>query len=102
MTDIYIAEVAGNPGRYSARKDSPTGPLLLTSSRQPLLDSCRVLRGQGIRGRCAMHDASTPYPRAWVDIDKGAKLIVIEDPKGLRFSKFIPFKRPDNIYARGV
>ena len=102
-TRIYVEETEV-PGKYSVRKDSPTGTLLQAHSRQPLLDACRILQGQQIEGRCEMWDRSRDYPRMWCDIAWGAEKIVIEDPKGapMRYSKFIPFKRKANVYAKEI
>jgi hypothetical protein len=102
ITRIYVEELADPIGKYMVRKDGPTGPVLLTASRQPLLDACRALRGLAT-GRIELWDASRPYPRLSVDIDKGARLTAMEDPDhGPRFAKFIPFKRKENIYAKGA
>jgi hypothetical protein len=90
---IFIAEL-GRPGRYQARQDSPQGPVLVASTRQPLLDGCRALLAKGITGPVEMWDAVRPYPRMRADIEKAAKLTIEETAAaGLRVRPWRPFLR---------
>jgi hypothetical protein len=89
MTRIYIRNTHG--ARYEARLASPNGDILITSSRQPLLDACRALQARGIKGPVEMWDAERQEARMQGDIEKLAGLTVREDDKELRLVPWEPF-----------
>ena len=78
--------VGGRDGyRYSILYD---GKLLVSVSRDPECDAARALLAQGITGKLTMCDGKTGRPRTIIDIEKAAKLRVVEESvKGLKFRK---------------
>lgn len=90
-TKIFIQQLSG--AMYQASLED--GEMLVKSSKQPLLDSCRVLKARGISGRVEMWDRVTPYYRMSGDIEEFAGLSVNE-PDG-RIPTFIPY-RPYNLW----
>jgi hypothetical protein len=84
-------------GRFTARLES-TGELLVTSTRQPLVDGARVLLAQGfdpgtpltMRMECKSYDSFQPMP-----IAEWAKWTYKEREKGcLAVERWMPFAAP--------
>jgi hypothetical protein len=68
------------------------GEAIVSGSRIPEFDACRVLLDRGLTGRIILSDAVTGKDRISVDIEKGAQLTVREDAKrGPHFAKWRPF-----------
>ena len=89
---IYIQEI-DRKGRFRARRDSPDGPVIVVSSRQPLLDAARILKAEGATGKLEMWDVVRPYARMSGDIEKLAGLTIEEtDRSGLQVRRWRPFK----------
>src|SRR5262245_16144001 len=65
------------------------GTVLVTSSRNPEFDACRVLLAQGISGKLEVWHKGAPFPSVCLDIAKGASLTVEESDRiGLRFARW--------------
>jgi hypothetical protein len=56
------------------------GEVLLESTKVPIFNSCRVLLARGCKGKLIVWGGEK-YPRAVVDIERGAKLAVEEHEK---------------------
>jgi hypothetical protein len=70
------------------------GEAIVTGSRTPEFDACRVLAARGLTGELAILDTVTKKLRLTVDIEVGAKLTVLENRKhGPRFAKWKSFER---------
>lgn len=84
----------GEPIKFSTTLD---GKPVSTRSSVPFYDSCRVLHLHGYAGRVRFVDATTHTVRMTMDIAKGARLTVIESPRGPVVVKFNPGKRNEDV-----
>jgi hypothetical protein len=77
-----------------ARRPSAQSQVIVTGSRTPELDACRILIARGLTGKLAIFDATTKKLRVTIDIEAGAGMTVLENRKyGPRFAKCKPFER---------
>jgi hypothetical protein len=88
------------PSGNSSREDyylydlALDGEVIVTGSRTPEFDACRILVARGLTGKLVIFDANTRKPRLTVDIKAGAKLTVKESRKqSPTFAKWAPFDR---------
>jgi hypothetical protein len=65
------------------------GELIVWSSHQPFLDTCRVLLAHGMSGPAEMWDHIRPFPRMRSTIEAAAKLTVSE---GKGTPRFCPYR----------
>jgi hypothetical protein len=72
--------------RYSVEFD---GEIIVVSSRTAELDAARVLKARGLKGQLTFLGLNNK-PRLIVDIERGAKLTVREDRRGMGFVKYRP------------
>ena len=68
------------------------GELVLERRRDPDCDLARVLLARGLTGKVTLYDGNTGKPRTLIDIEKAAKVCVREDHKGMRFTKWTPYR----------
>jgi hypothetical protein len=82
--------VPGSNGyRYTVTLD---GEEIVTLGRDPEHEAARACLARGITGRLELVDANTGMVRTRFDIERAAKLTVVErDAGGLRFEKYRPF-----------
>jgi hypothetical protein len=67
------------------------GQIVVTNSKDAECDLARVLLARGIKGMVTVFDAITGKPRTIVNIEKAAKLTVLETRRrGPRFIKWKP------------
>jgi hypothetical protein len=67
------------------------GCVLLTGSRTPVFDAARTLLGEGATGRLEIWRVSAAYPATVVDIERAAKLTVVETATiGPKIAKWNP------------
>ena len=101
MTRRVFIECSGygqTGARY--RVTNEEGRVLLTGSRTPAFDAARTLFGEGVTGRLEIWRVSAPYPAMVVDIEKAAKLAVVETATiGPKIAKWNP---PDFTAIRQV
>lgn len=71
---------------YTARLGSPTGPIIVESSGEPLLAASRAVLALGHVGRIEMWDAVLPTYRMYGDIEKLAQLTI----RNGRYEKYRP------------
>jgi hypothetical protein len=70
------------------------GEAIVTGSRTPEFDACRVLAARGLTGKLKIFDSVTGKLRLTVDISAGAGMSVIENRKhGPRFAAWKPFEK---------
>jgi hypothetical protein len=89
---------ANKPARSGSQRDDLylydvelEGETLVSSSRVPECDAARVLLAMGITGALTMLDGKTGKPRTIIDIEKAAKLTVLENERsGPRFISWRP------------
>jgi hypothetical protein len=68
------------------------GETIISNSRVPECDASRVLLARGITGRLTILDGKTGKPRTIIDIEKAAKLTVLESERRCpMFAKWRPF-----------
>jgi len=68
------------------------GETIVSGSRIPEFDACRVLLARGLTGTLVLADAVTGKNRLSLDIERGAKLTVREDQnRAPRLAKWKPF-----------
>jgi hypothetical protein len=68
------------------------GETIVSNSRIPEFDACRVLLARGLIGTLVLADAVTGKNRLSLDIERGAKLTVREDrTRAPRLAKWKPF-----------
>ena len=92
--NIYVKEIRLT-GRFEAHLDALDGEMIVESSRQPLLDSARVLKARGKTGWLEMWGGDPPKLRMSVDIDEAARRTIREDRKeGPYFGAWKPFAVP--------
>lgn len=76
------------------------GEVIVSDSRVPECDAARALLAKGFTGKLTMLDGETGRPRTIIDIEKAAKLTVLENRRSApRFVKWSP--RPE-IDAEGL
>ena len=66
------------------------GELVLEGVRDPECDLARVLVARGYSGLVTMLDGNTGKPGTVINIEKAAKLTVVEGPNGPKFVKYGP------------
>ena len=70
------------------------GEVIVTGSRTPEFDACRVLAARGLTGKLKIFDSVTGKLRLTLDIVAGAGMSVIENRKhGPRFAEWKPFEK---------
>jgi hypothetical protein len=68
------------------------GETIVSNSRVPEFDACRVLLARSLTGTLVLADAVTGKNRLSLDIERGAKLTVREDQnRAPRLAKWKPF-----------
>ena len=68
------------------------GETIVSGSRIPEFDACRVLLARGLTGTLVLADAVTGKDRLSLDIERGAKLTVREDQnRAPRLAEWKPF-----------
>ena len=68
------------------------GETIVSDSRVPEFDACRVLLARSLTGTLVLADAVTGKNRLSLDIERGAKLTVREDQnRAPRLAKWKPF-----------
>ena len=95
----YLAARA--PSRTGSERDvyylydlAIDGEAIVTGSRTPEFDACRILLARGLTGKLVIFDSTTTKLRLTVDIEAGAKLTVIENRKaGPRLAKWKSFEK---------
>ncbi|MCB1502473.1 MAG: hypothetical protein KDK07_22290 [Bauldia sp.] len=81
--------ITGVGYRYDILLD---GEVILARSRDPEHDTARILQSRGLRGQFRIIDFTTGRLRMTLDIEKVAKLCVVErDRGGLRTERYRPF-----------
>ena len=71
-----------------------SGETIVSDSRVPEFDACRVLLARSHTGTLVLADAVTGKNRLSLDIERGAKLTVREDQnRAPRLAKWKPFDR---------
>jgi hypothetical protein len=67
------------------------GETLIGSARDPTFEACRALLAKGIVGTLVTYSPGSSVPRLRVDIEKGAKLMTIDNAHdGPRFGHYRP------------
>ena len=67
------------------------GATLIESARDPEYEACRALLARGITGTLVTYSPGSSVPRMRVDIEKGAKLTIVENAKdGPRTARYRP------------
>ena len=67
------------------------GATLVESARDPEFEACRALLARGITGTLVTYSPGSSVPRMRVDIEKGAKLTIVENAKdGPRTARYRP------------
>jgi hypothetical protein len=92
---------ARSPSRQGSDRDdyylydlAIDGEAIVTGSRTPEFDACRILLARGLTGNLVVFDAGTRKLRLTVDIEAGAKLTVLENRKhGPRLAKWKSFEK---------
>jgi hypothetical protein len=91
-TRIYIGKprTSKRGPLYCARLGSPSGPVLVKSTLEPLLAAARILLSRGVTGPAELWDAEFPYPRLSGDIEQMAEWTVREDEE--TSPTFVPWR----------
>jgi hypothetical protein len=87
--EIEFTHYTAKTSRYRVLYD---GQSLIESTDDPEYDACRALLAKGITGTFVTYSLGCPMPRARVDIEKGAKLMILEtDDHGPKLVPYVPF-----------
>jgi hypothetical protein len=91
-TRLYVGKPRyGGPGPlYHVRVGSPSGPVIVEASTEPLLAGCRALLAMGITGPVELWDSVRSFPRLAGDIATLAALTVNESEASFRRWKPFP------------
>ena len=97
-TGLHATLTANKPTRPGSQRDdlylydvSLAGEAIVSNSRVPECDAARVLLARGITGALTMLDGKTGKARTIIDIEKAAKLTVLENERsGPRFIRWRP------------
>lgn len=95
MIRVFVAP-DGAAGNYTASLDD--GEIIVRSSRQPLLDACRVLIARGLKGPVEMWDRARPYSRLSGQIEALACLEI----KAERLRRGAPRAQDRLLASRGM
>jgi hypothetical protein len=104
MERLIVIALPSKPGRFSARLES-AGEVIVTSSKQPLVDGARELLAAGFDPATLLtmrHDGSSHDSFAPLPISKWAKLTYEErDNGGLALARWMPFAAPAGTQKSG-
>lgn len=94
-TRLYVEgpRVTARGLTYRARIGSPSGPVIVEASSEPLLDGSRALLAKGISGPVELWDEVRPSPRLTGDIVRLASLTVDENRGTFRRWMAFPVRR---------
>jgi hypothetical protein len=95
---LHATLTANKPARSGSQRDDLylydvelEGETLVSNSRVPECNAARVLLARGITGALTLCDGKTGRPRTIIDIEKAAKLTVLENERsGPRFIRWRP------------
>jgi hypothetical protein len=97
--DLTATLTANKPPRAGSQREDLylynvifKGETIVSNSRVPECDAARFLLAKGITGQLTMLDSKTGKPRTSIDIEKAAKLTVLENERSSpRFVKWSPW-----------
>ncbi len=88
---IYVERIGGG-ARLDRWRVSHADLEIVASTLEPFCDGCRALAELGVTGRVEMWHAGATFPSLRGDIERCAKLTVVESAKvGPRFGCWRPF-----------
>ena len=95
---IQFTHYTSKTSRYRVLYDGQT---LIESTDDPEYDGCRALLAKGITGTFVTFSPGSSTPRARVNIERGAKLMILETER--HGPKLVPYKpRPDFLVERAA
>ncbi len=96
---INRTRITARGALYEARLNSPSGPVLVRESAEPMLSACRALVAIGRSGPIEVWDTARPFPRMRGDIRQLAGLTVDEARCTFRTWRPFPARRSGQFSA---